>query len=357
MDENKPYTEYKTGGDGISPAISAAIAEAIGRDASDLHLKTGQTPAIRFNGTVIKLGLPVLTEAEIIAFTRAACPGGTFDPHSLPAIDFSWVCDGQRFRCNVFRDMNGACVSMRLLTIKTTDFAALGIPEILKKLSRRKSGLLLVTGPTGSGKTTTLTCLVDYLNQNYPSHIIMLEDPIEYVHVPKKCIISQREIGINSQGYDESIVEALREDPDIILIGEMRDMESISGALRAAETGHLVLSTLHTKGAANTVTRIVDVFPPEQQNQVRMQLSMCLLGVISQQLLPRIDRVGRVLATEVMVCTLPMQNLIRQQKVHMMNSTIELSSSEGMYTMKHSLEELLKRGIISRESYNNYQIV
>ena len=233
----------------------------------------------------------------------------------------------------------------------------MGIPEILKKLARRKSGLLLVTGPTGSGKTTTLTCLIDYINNNYMSHIITLEDPIEYVHTPKKCLISQREIGITSSGYDDAIVEALREDPDIILIGEMRDRESISGALRAAETGHLVLSTLHTKGAANTITRIVDVFPPDQQNQVRMQLSLSLLGVISQQLVPRIDRPGRVLATEVMVGTLPLQNLIRQQKVHMISSTLDLSAADGMYTMKHSLEDLLKRGVIDRSDYDNYQIV
>ncbi len=342
---------------GISRTISESLRYVIDSKGSDLHLKTNQTPAVRVNGDIKRLELPVLTEDEIIGFVRVACPGSEFDQHSLKAIDFSWVYGGFRFRCNVYHDRQGVCISMRLLTIPATDFESLGIPTTLKTLSERKSGLIIVTGPTGSGKTTTLTCLIDYINSTRASHIIMLEDPIEFVHESKKSIISQREIGISSVNYTDAIVEALREDPDIILIGEMRDRESIAGALRAAETGHLVLSTLHTKGAANTITRIVDVFPPEQQNQIRMQLSLNLVGVISQQLLPRADRGGRVLATEVMIGTVPIQNLIRQQKVHMINSTLEISLAEGMYTMRRSLEELYKKGLITKTDFDNYQIL
>lgn len=341
----------------ISTTIIQALDTALAQNASDLHLKTGRKPALRINGSIMKINLSNITEEEISSFASLSCPNNAFNPHSIAALDYSWVYKDIRFKCNVFRDMNGLCVSLRLLNIKTMDFSVLGIPEILKKLVRRKSGMILVTGPTGSGKTTTLTCLIDYINNTYPSHLIMLEDPIEYIHESKKCIISQREIGITSTKYSDAIVEALREDPDIILIGEMRDQESIAAALTAAETGHLVLSTLHTKGAANTISRIVDVFPAEEQNHVRMQLSLNLLGVVSQQLLPRKDKSGRVLATEVMVGTPPLQNLIRQQKVHMITSVLDISSGDGMHTMKHSLDELLKKGIITKEDYDDYQIV
>ncbi|MBQ7444709.1 MAG: PilT/PilU family type 4a pilus ATPase [Clostridia bacterium] len=341
---------------GMSPTIEKVINLAVANHASDVHFKAKQVPAIRINGEIMRLNFPVLTEEEIVAFTNFMCP--RHDERSpLEARDFSWVHNGARFRVNVFLDGNGLCISMRYLYIPTTDFATLGIPEILKKMAERKSGMILITGPTGSGKTTTLTCLIDYINNTYPMHIVTLEDPIEYVHESKRSIISQREIGVTALSYEHAIVEALREDPDIIFVGEMRDRDSIRGALRAAETGHLVLSTLHTKGAANTVTRVVDIFTAEEQNQVRMQLSMCLLGVVSQQLVPRADHCGRVLATEVMMGTIPVQNLIRQQKIHMINSTLDLSSSEGMHTMKHSLQELLDIGLIGQKEYDAYQIV
>ena len=341
----------------ISPTIQAAIRYAIESSASDLHLKTANSPAVRINGEIVLLDMDKLKNDEILAFADSACGDVCINKDDLRAVDFSWEYNGTRFRCNLFCDSLGYCISMRLLTIPSTDFKALGIPEILKKLVERKSGLILVTGPTGSGKTTTLTCLIDYINSTRSSHIITLEDPIEFVHHSKKCLISQREIGITSVNYTDAIVEALREDPDIVFIGEMRDKESIAGALRAAETGHLVLSTLHTKGAANTITRIVDVFPPEQQDQVRMQLSLSLVGVISQQLIPRCDVPGRVLATEIMIGTVPIQSLIRQQKIHMINSTLENSSGDGMHTMKKSLEQLYALHQISKSDFENYQIV
>lgn len=340
----------------FSPVIEETIALAIERAASDIHFKTGQAPSLRIFGNIERLELPEMTEADIARFADHAAPEKGGNRSELEARDFSWEYKGARFRCNVFRDHNGLCMSMRYLYIGTMDFDELGIPNVLKKLAERKSGLILITGPTGSGKTTTLTCLIDYINSLYPMHIIMLEDPIEYIHTSKKSLISQREIGITAKSYDSAIIEALREDPDIILVGEMRDRDSISGALRAAETGHLVLSTLHTKGAANSITRIVDIFPAEEQVNVCMQLSLSLLGVVSQQLIPRVDRQGRVLATEIMIANIPVQNLIRQQKIHMVNSTLDLSSSDGMHTMKHSLKELLEQGIISQKDYDSYQI-
>ncbi len=340
---------------GLSSTILSVLDIAVSNCASDIHFKTNQVPAIRINGEIIRLQFPAMTAEEIRAFADQACPfGDEADP--LAARDFSWVYKDARFRCNVYTDSAGPCVSMRYIYIRTTDFAALGIPEILKKLAARKSGLILVTGPTGSGKTTTLTCLIDYINSIYPLHIITLEDPIEYVHASRKCIVSQREIGITVKNYEDGIVEALREDPDIIFIGEMRGRDSIRGALRAAETGHLVLSTLHTKGVSNTITRIVDIFPAEEQNHVRMQLSLSLLGVVSQQLIPRQDRTGMVLATEVMVNTIPIQNLIRQQKIHMISSTLDLSKNDGMHSMRQSLEDLLLNDVISREMHDSYQI-
>ena len=340
----------------ISPTIQKTLFYAVANKASDIHLKTGQSPAIRINGAIVGTELPVLTADEIGDFVGYMCPIEKENMNPLEACDFSWVYEGERFRCNVFNDNNGPCVSMRYLYLPTTDFSVLGIPEVLKKLADKKSGLILITGPTGSGKTTTLTCLIDHINKNYPLHIVMLEDPIEFIHKSNRSLISQREIGVNARSYNSAIVEALREDPDIILIGEMRDKDSIQGALRAAETGHLVLSTLHTKGTANSISRIIDIFPPEEQTNICMQLSMSLLGIVSQQLIPKADNTGRVLATEIMIANLPIQNLIRQQKLHMINSTLDLSSSDGMHTMKRSLEDLLMADVITRESYDNYQI-
>lgn len=343
---------------GILNPIYAVLDMAIDNGASDVHLKTGLVPALRINGNILQTQLGICSGETVEAFIAETDPDAKLDgAHRLESLDYSWVYRGIRFRCNVFHDLGGWCVSLRLLNIKTTDFAELGIPAILKSLVKRKSGLILVTGPTGSGKTTTLTCLIDYINRTTQSHIIMIEEPIEYVHKSELSIISQREIGRDAVTFDGAVVDALREDPDIILIGEMRDKASISAALRAAETGHLVLSTLHTKGAANTITRITDVFDPEMQNLIRMQLSMSLLAVVSQQLIPRTDKAGRVLASEVMIGTVAIQNLIRQQKTHMIGSTLQISGNDGMYSMRQSLDSLLSAGIISREDHAAYQIL
>ena len=341
----------------LSPIMQKIVEYAINKGCSDIHLKTNHMPAIRLYGNIFQMDIPKLTDEEVMAFFRSSYPAADEIELGPKAIDYSWVYNGVRFRCNAFKDNNGLAISLRLLVTVSTDFETLRIPTVLKKMAERKSGLILVTGPTGSGKTTTLTCLVHHLNATLAGHIITLEDPIEYIHSSKKSIISQREIGVDARDYASGIVEALREDPDIILIGEMRDRDSIEAALRAAETGHLVLSTLHTKGAAATITRIIDVFPAEQQDQIRMQLSLNIIGVISQQLLPRADQPGRVLATEVMVNTMAIQNLIRQEKIHMISSTIGNSPRDGMYSMQQSLEELLNRGLISQTDYELYQIV
>ena len=228
----------------------------------------------------------------------------------------------------------------------------------MKEIAVKKSGLILITGPTGSGKTTTLTCLIDYMNKTMNRHIITLEDPIEFIHQNNTCLISQREIGRDSKTYEDAVVESLREDPDVIMIGEMRDPRSIESALRAAETGHIVLSTLHTRDSVSTINRIVDIFPAEQQSQIRTQLAMSLLCVISQQLISSVNEDELVLATEVMVCNNAIRAIIRESesRLHMLPTTLQMSSSEGMYTMKSSLEKLYADGRITETSMYEYMI-
>lgn len=340
----------------VNPNIINILQLAIKKGASDIHFKAKQVPSIRIFGKIMKVSAPTLSDEDINTFFKATCPASRINPNKLLATDYSYTYGNVRFRCNCFKDSNGTCLSLRLLSIPPGSYEDLRIPAILKKMVERRSGLIIVTGPTGSGKTTSLTCLINHINATKSMHIITLEDPIEFIHTSNKCIISQREIGINTPDYSSAITEALREDPDIILVGEMRDKESIEAALRAAETGHLVLATLHTKGAANTVSRIVDVFPVEQQNQIRTQLSMSLIGVISQQLLPRADKPGRILATEVLVNNLAIQNLIRQAKIYMIGSTLDNSQADGMYSMDKSLKDLLERGFITQQDYESFQI-
>ncbi|MCD7728409.1 MAG: PilT/PilU family type 4a pilus ATPase [Clostridia bacterium] len=325
--------------------------------ASDIHLKAGCPPKIRKSGEIVTLNDTPLTSEDIIGFikenTQVDVENLVNDNH---AADFSMSVDGLRLRGNAYRDNNGINVSLRILTLINASFTELGIPEILKKISTRRSGLILITGPTGSGKTTTLTYLLQYINQTQKKHIIMIEDPIEFIHENSNSIFSQREIGRDTVSFGDAITEAMREDPDIIVVGEMRDRTSIEAALRAAETGHLVLSTLHTKGATNSITRVVDVFPTEQQNQIRTQLSMSLLAVVSQQLCPGTEKGKRHLATEVMVTNIPIRALIKQDKLSLIVSTIQTSRNEGMYTMRQSLSSLLEKGKITKETYEDYQI-
>lgn len=332
-----------------------ALAKAMG--ASDLHLNEGCGPFFRMNGSLEVVSKKKLTREEILTFLSARTDVDTGKLlRSDTAVDFSLTVGDVRLRGNVYKDNNGVNMALRLLVMVSGDFADLGIPGILKRLSERRSGLILITGPTGSGKTTTLTCLIEHINRTRHEHIIMLEDPIEFLHDNAGCLISQREIGRDAHSFSDAITEAMREDPDIIMVGEMRDHASIEAALRAAETGHLVLSTLHTKGAVNSITRIVDVFPASQQNQIRTQLGMSLLGVVSQQLLPGTVKGKRHLATEVLIATEPVRAMIRQDKLHMVASTIQTSSGDGMYTMKSSMERLLRERKITEETFESYLI-
>ena len=336
----------------FADVISWTMAFAITVNASDIHLKSGILPHIRKGGVIIPIGNEPLTDEMIAAFIRKNVPLAANDHRC--SYDFSFSAGKSRFRGNAFHDSAGWSVALRHLFVENFDFNRFGIPDILKDFADNPSGLILVTGSTGSGKTTTLTCLLDYLNHHSKRHIITLEDPVEYIYKMDKCIISQREIGKDTDSYDRAIVEAMREDPDIIMVGEMRDRASIEAALRAAETGHLVLSTLHTRDSASTINRIIDIFPVDQQQQIRTQLALCLIGSVAQQLVPSAVLGERCLATEVMRVTYPVRSLIRDGKVHMMGNVLQTSAADGMYTMRKSLEFLLNAGKITKETYNEY---
>jgi twitching motility protein PilT len=320
------------------------------KDASDLHLTVGTPPMLRLRGELKDVeGFPALTKEalhdmiyEVLADNQKA----RFEEHW--DLDFSVeVQNLGRFRVNVFRQRRGEGAVFRVIPSKIAPLESLGLPPILKDLAMRDRGLLLVTGPTGSGKSTTLAAMVDVINQRRAAHIITLEDPIEYVHEHKKSIVNQREIGQNAKSFAGALRAALREDPDIILVGEMRDLETISMALTAAETGHLVLATLHTSSAAQTVNRVIDVFSSDQQAQVRVQLAESLIGVVAQLLLPNSDGKGRIPAVEVLVATPAVRNLIRETKVHQIPSAIQTGAKDGMQSLDQHLRDLVKRGQIT----------
>ncbi len=263
-------------------------------------------------------------------------------------LDFSYsLAKVSRFRVNVYRDKGTVAAAFRVIPARILSIRELGLPPILEELARKPRGLILVTGPTGSGKTTTLSAMVGQINNERSAHVITIEDPIEYLHTHKLSIVNQRELGADTKSFGNALRSALREDPDVILVGEMRDLDTISTAITCAETGHLVLATLHTNNAPQTVDRIVDVFPPEQQEQIRFMLSNNLEGVLCQQLLPRAGRPGRVCAMEVMIASPAIRNLIREAKAHQVTSVIQTSANLGMQTMDQSLRDLYQKGLIS----------
>ncbi|MBQ7307215.1 MAG: PilT/PilU family type 4a pilus ATPase [Clostridia bacterium] len=337
------------------PFIKEIFDAAVANNASDIHLKTNERPYIRKHGKLIQIMENPITEEMIytiiVTFTSQE-KLDRFNRENQVDCSFSW--EDLRVRCNFYRDNNGCNASMRILSTKLKSFEELGIPLQVKKMVEHRSGLVIVTGPTGCGKSTTLSAVIDYLNTEKNLHIITLEDPIEFFHKPKNCIITQREIGRDTDSYISGLSAALREDPDVIMIGEMRDYHSIEIALRAAETGHLVLATLHTRGAINAVDRIIDVFPADMQEQARATCAMTLIGVMSQELLPTKDGNGRVLAPEILLCSNAIKNLIRTGKTFQIESSMQMSGVEENILLKKTLERLYLEGKISAETRDEY---
>lgn len=318
---------------------------------SDIHLHSDKPVAIRVNGLIDKLEDDIVSREEINSFLE-----DNLDKEQKEffqknkQVDFAVVSEGTRFRVNAYLTSTGPAVVMRKIESVIPEIDQLGLPQAMRDIVKESNGLVLVTGPTGSGKSTSLAALINAINGQRQGNIITVEDPIEYVHKSKKCIVSQREVGKDAVSFAAALKAMLREDPDIILVGEMRDLETIGLALTAAETGHLVFGTLHTNGAANSINRIIDVFPSEQQAQVRSQLSQSLRLVVTQTLLRKADDSGRVAAFEVMVNNNAVANMIRENKIFQINQAIQTGKSFGMMTMEDSLKELLMTGVINEEA-------
>ena len=319
--------------------------------ASDIHLTVGVPPKMRVNGALIDMDFPPLEPDDTLAISIHIMNQAQRDAfEERGEYDMSLTMPGfGRYRVNVFKQRGSVAMALRLVGTEIPNHEDLGIPESVVNLYQRKRGLILVTGPTGSGKSTTLASLIDKINEHRDAHIITLEDPIEYLHTHKLSMVNQREIGADTRSFANALRAALREDPDVILVGEMRDLETIEIAVRAAETGHLVLSTLHTIGAASTVDRIIDVFPPHQQQQIRIQLANILEAVISQQLIPTADGLGRVAAFEVLHATYPARNLIRENKTYQLPNVMQTGRAQGMITMDDAILQLYIDGVIDKE--------
>ena len=322
------------------------------RGASDLHITNGAYPQIRLHGKLVPLTeFEVLTPPDCQRLAYSVLNEGQrkkFEEDN--ELDCSFGIEGlARFRCNVFRQRGAVAAAIRVIPFKIRSFEELGLPPIVEQLAERPKGLVLVTGPTGSGKSTTLAAMIDKVNRERAEHIVTIEDPIEFVHPHKKCIVNQREVHADTHSFKNALRSILRQDPDVVLVGEMRDLETIEAALTIAETGHLTFGTLHTNSSAQTINRIIDVFPTHQQPQVRAQLSLTLEGVLSQALIPRIDGKGRVMALEIMVMTPAIRNLIREEKIHQIYSAMQAGTKYGMQTLNHSLVQLVQKGLITRE--------
>lgn len=319
--------------------------------ASDVHITVGIPPKMRVNGNLIAMNYSKMMPAdtlEVLLEIMTETQRERFEDRGEYDMSFS-IPELGRYRVNAYKQRGSVALALRLVGTRVPSPEALGVPESVINLYERKRGLILVTGPTGSGKSTTLAAIIDKINNNRDAHVITLEDPIEYLHQHKMAMVNQREIGLDSQSYANALRAALREDPDVILVGEMRDFETISVAITAAETGHLVLSTLHTIGAASTVDRVIDVFPPHQQQQIRVQFANVLEAVISQQLIPTMDGRGRVAAFEVMHANHAVRNLIREGKSHQLVSVMQTNRKMGMITMDESITQLFYEGKIDRE--------
>ncbi|NLT14204.1 MAG: type IV pilus twitching motility protein PilT [Clostridiales bacterium] len=330
-------------------AVNDILRNAVERGASDIHLTVGIAPVARIDGALVSLGGDVLKTEDTRGFADALLDEKykqTMEKKGEVDLAYS-VANLGRFRVNVYMQRGSVAIAVRVLNLEIPAPEMLGIPESVVEVIKKQRGLVLVTGPTGSGKSTTLASLINVLNENYPYHIITLEDPIEYLHRHKKGMVNQREMGTDTENYASGLRAALREDPDVILVGEMRDLETIGIAVTAAETGHLVFSTLHTIGAAATIDRIIDVFPPYQQQQIRTQLAEVLVSVVSQQLIAKQTGKGRCAAFEVMHINPAIRNLIRESKTFQIPSTMQTNKKAGMQTMDDCIFDLYSKNIIS----------
>jgi twitching motility protein PilT len=324
----------------------------IEKNASDLHVTTGSPPRLRIDGKLVNIDHPSLNPAD----TKALCYSVLTDAQKHKyeennELDLSFGVKGlSRFRANIFMQRGAVAAAFRTIPFDVRTFKDLGLPEIMNELVKKPRGLILVTGPTGSGKSTTLAAMVDRINSDRCEHIITIEDPIEYLHPHKKCLINQREVHADTASFSTALRYVLRQDPDVVLIGEMRDLETIEAALTVSETGHMTLATLHTNSAVQTMNRIIDVFPPHQQEQIRVQLSFVLEGILAQQLIPKKSGTGRVLAVELLVPNPAIRNLIREDKIHQIYSMMQTGQTKfGMQTMNQSLFDLYSRRLISYE--------
>ncbi|BAL81599.1 twitching motility protein [Caldisericum exile AZM16c01] len=336
--------------------INEILTLAADHKASDIHLTVGLPPVLRINKELVYLEADPLTPEDIAEMMYSIMTDKQKELfREKLEYDFSYGLKGlARFRVNVFMQRGSVAAAFRRIPFEIPPLDSLGVPKIAHKIIEEERGFVLVTGPTGHGKSTTLAAMIDEINMKFSKHIVTIEDPIEYLFRHKRSVVVQRELGSDTLSFPSALRAALREDPDVILVGEMRDLDTISTALTAAETGHLVFATLHTNSAAQSIDRIVDVFPPHQQEQVKMQLSSVLLAIFSQQLIQKKDKKGLVLATEVLIATPAVRNLIREGKTHMIPSIIQTSSNVGMQTMEQSLKELVLRGDITYEDGLRY---
>lgn len=338
--------------------MSKLLQTVVNTGSSDLHIVVGKPPTIRLHGSLRKLDVPTLTPEDTMALMKSiSSERAQRELDEVGGSDFGFAFgDAARFRTSIFKQKGNISIALRLIPNKLLTFEEIGLPPIIKDLLFRPKGLFLVTGPTGSGKTTTLATMIDFINTETDRHIITIEDPIEYYFEHKKSIVTQREVGVDVPSFAEAIRRALRQDPDVILVGEMRDLETISAAISAAETGHLVFATLHTTGAARTMNRIIDAFPVDQQEQIRVQLSVNIIAVVSQQLMPTVSGKGRIAAFEIMIMTPAIENLIRESKTYRVDSEIQTGRRHGMVLLDDSLydmyrgeqitfEEMMKRSI------------
>lgn len=337
-------------------SIADLLKTTVDQGASDLHIAAGTPPQIRLRGSLVPLNLPILSPSD----TQGICYSIITDLQKKKfeethELDFSFSQKGvSRFRGNLYYDRGAIAGAFRVIPHEIPSIDILGLPPMIKELIKAPRGLILVTGPTGSGKTTTLAAMIDEINLSRHEHIITIEDPIEYVFPHKGCLVNQREIGQDSSSFTEALKHILREDPDVVLVGEIRDRETMEAALTIAETGHLTFGTLHTNSAVQTISRIIDIFPPNQQPEVRSSLSLSLVAVLSQTLIPRIDSAGRILAAELMIPNAAIRNLIRENKVHQIYSQLQLGQEKyGMQTLNQALASLANKGIISEEDAYN----